>query len=112
MHLLEWTGHIAKRPKEVSMIELRSGNVLLKSSDRRFLGNWLKKVRRLGQRLGDFVMKLSMQRVGRSYEVRATVHDAAGDFQLRSRKGTWEDAVHELMRMLTARLRGQRFAVA
>ena len=94
------------------MIELRSGNVLLKSSDRRFLGNWLKKISRLGQRLGDFVMRLTMQRVGKGYEVRATVHDKAGDFELRCRKGSWEDAVHELMRMLTVRLRGQRFAVA
>ena len=90
------------------MIELRSGNVLLKPSDRRFLANWLKRVDRLGRRVGDFALQLSMQRVGRSYEIRAAVHDAAGDFAVRSRQRHWQDALRDAMNSLTLRLRDQR----
>ena len=37
---------------------------------------WLKRVQRLGERLGDFVLTITMRRSGRNYEVKAAVHDA------------------------------------
>ena len=75
------------------MIELNLGNVLLKPAHRRQLSNWLKRVARLGQRIGGFVLKLTLHRVGRSYEVRASVHDAAGDIDLRSRQRDYNSGV-------------------
>jgi hypothetical protein len=41
---------------------------------------WLRRSLRFGQRLGDFVLNITMKRVGRAYQVIAHVHDRAGDF--------------------------------
>jgi hypothetical protein len=40
----------------------------------------------------------------------ADVHDAAGDFQLRSRGQTWRDVCRAMVRMLSVRLHAQRLA--
>ena len=89
-------------------IRLESGNVLLKPSHRRQLMAWLKRAIRLGAKLGNLVVTLTLQRIGRQYEVRATVHDSAGDFDCRRRDRNWHDAMHEVVLMLTSRLHSQR----
>ena len=94
------------------MIQLDSGNVLLKPSHRRQLMTWLRRALRLGQRVGDFVLHISMKRIGRSYEVNFAVHDAAGDFRLRMKRHDWRDAVHDLARTICVRLHGQRLGIA
>jgi hypothetical protein len=44
--------------------------------------------------------------------MRADVHDAAGDFRLRSRGQTWRDVCRAMVRMLSVRLHAQRLAAA
>jgi hypothetical protein len=92
-------------------IHLDVGNVLLKPSHRRQLMTWLKRAMRLGARLGDLVVRLSVQRTGRLYEVRATVHDSAGDFDCRRRDRDWRDAMRDVVMTLTAKLHSQRVAM-
>ncbi len=53
------------------MIELDLGNVLLKPSQRKQLMSWLRRSLEFGKRIGDFVLKISVQRSGRQYEIRA-----------------------------------------
>ena len=89
-------------------IHLDAGNVLLKPSHRRQLMAWLKRAIRLGAKLGDLVVTLTLQRIGRWYEVRATVHDSAGDFDCRGRDRDWRDAMHDVVLTLTSRLHAQR----
>jgi hypothetical protein len=90
------------------MIKLKSGNVLLKPSQRRQITALLRRCVRLGQRLGDFVLNISMRRSGRMYEIRADVQDRAGAFACRARQNNWQDALRELARSLTLRLHDQR----
>ena len=80
------------------MITLNAGNVLLKPSQRKQFMARLKRAIRLGDRLGDFMMKISMRRTGRHIEMTARVHDRLGDFDVRSRSGSWIDALHNLVR--------------
>jgi hypothetical protein len=89
------------------MLKLNHGNVLLKPTHRKQLMSWLKRVLRLGERLGDFVLTLTLHRTGRAVEVRASVHDAAGDFACRSRQQDWRSALRDLVRSLLARLHDQ-----
>ena len=80
------------------MIELDSGNVLLKPSHRRQLMSRLKRAIRLGERLGRFVMKITLHRVGRHVEMIAKVRDRFGEFVSRSRA---TDIIHALRMMVT-----------
>ncbi len=89
------------------MIQLNSGNVLLKPSHRKQLMAWLRRAQKLGQRLGHFVLNLSLARHGKSFDVRAHVHDSVGDFQCHARNHDWKMAVRNLVRTLVARLQGQ-----
>lgn len=89
------------------MIQLDPGNVLLKPSQRRQLMAWLRRAMRIGQRLGNFVLQISMKRTGRSYEVNAYVRDRAGDFHCRTRRHDLQNAVRELARTLSVRLHDQ-----
>jgi len=89
------------------MIQLDAGNVLLKPSQRKQLLSWLRRSLRLGQRLGDFVLKISIRRVGQAYEVVANVHDKAGDFALRLRQSHWRYAMRSLISELAMRLHDQ-----
>ncbi len=86
------------------MITLDAGNVLLKPTQKKQLMSRLKRVIRIGDRLGDFVMKLSMRRTGRHVEMTANVHDRLGDFTLRSRGQNWIDALYQMVRALTSRI--------
>lgn len=89
------------------MIELDLGNVLLKPSQRKQLMSWLRRSLEFGKRIGDFVLKISVQRSGRQYEIKAQVHDSAGDFGLRTRQNDWRSAFRDLIRMLTNQLHAQ-----
>jgi hypothetical protein len=89
------------------MIQLDAGNVLLKPSQRKQLLSWLRRSLRLGQRLGDFVLKIRLHRVGKAYEVVASVHDDAGDFGCRVRQSHWRYAIRDLIRTLASRLHDQ-----
>jgi len=94
------------------MIKLNEGNVLLKPSQRRQLMGWLKRSSRLGKRIGDFAVTIHLQRCGNMYEVRASVHDAAGDFKCRSRRTDWRTALRELSRTVSSRLHDQCLLLA
>jgi len=94
------------------MIKLEAGNVLLKPSHKRQLMSWLRRALRIGSRLGEFTLLITMRRSGRQCEVRAQVHDSAGDFVCRSRQHDWRDAVRDLVRTLVNRLHAQQLARA
>jgi hypothetical protein len=89
------------------MIKLDSGNVLLKPSHRRQLMASLKRSLRLGSRLGDFLLHISLHRVGRAYEVTAVVHDRGGDYKCRSRQSDWRGALRELIRSISQHIHGR-----
>jgi hypothetical protein len=89
------------------MIQLDSGNVLLKPSQRKQLMTWLRRALKLGKRLGDFLLSISLKRVGRSYDVSASVHDKAGDFLCHARRHDLRNALRDLTRMLSTRLHSQ-----
>lgn len=94
------------------MVELDAGNVLLRPSHRKRLMGWLRRAERLGGQIGDFALNIQFRRMGRQYEVRAIVHDAAGDFICRCRDRKCLDACRILVAQLYARLHGQRLAFA
>ena len=89
------------------MIELDAGNVLLKPSQRRQMMARLRRCLKLGSRLGGFLLKITMWRTGRRYELRAAVRDRAGDFGCRVRRADWTEAVHDLIDALSRRLHDQ-----
>jgi hypothetical protein len=89
------------------MIKLDAGNVLLKPSHRRQLMAWLKRALRLGSRLRDFALTITLHRVGRAYEVRAVVHDSVSDFHCRQRQGDWRHALRHLVHQISNHLHGQ-----
>jgi hypothetical protein len=94
------------------MIQLDSGNVLLKPSLRRQLMARLKRSLKLGERIGNFLLKIRINRVGRAFEVRADVHDSAGNFDFRSRRSDLRSALRDLIRSLAQRLRLQQLKLA
>ena len=95
------------------MVKLEPANCLLKPSQRRQLLSWLKRAVEMGQRMGDFLLTITVRRVrGGRYEMLADVHDSAGDFRLRSRGQTWRDVCRAIVRMLCVQLHNQRLAAA
>lgn len=94
------------------MIKLQPGNVALKPSQRKQLNTWLKRAAAMGERVGDFLLTITVRRVGRVYEMVASVHDAAGDFACRTRGRTWRDVCRELVRSLSAKLHMHRLQFA
>ncbi len=89
------------------MIQLNSGNVLLKPSQRRQLMTWLKRATKMGERLGQFILHLTLHRSGKSVEVTASVRDSAGGFDIRTRNHDWKTAARNLIRMVAAKLHSQ-----
>jgi ribosome-associated translation inhibitor RaiA len=87
------------------MVTLDAGNVLLKPTHKRQLMSRLKRITRLGDRLGNFIMRLSLRRTGRHVEMTAKVHDRFGDFALRSRAQSWTDALHAIVHAMRCELR-------
>ena len=94
------------------MIQLQAGNVLLKPSHRRQFMAWLRRAQRLGGRLGQFALTITLHRSGRHYEVRASVRDAAGQFACRSRQADLLHAVRDLVRAVVNRLHAQCLSAA
>ena len=89
------------------MIQLDSGNVLLKPSQRRQITTWLKRAVKYGQRLGDFVLNLTIHRVGKRCEVRADVRCEGQTFTFHQRATDWRHAMQQMVQMLVARLHSQ-----
>ncbi len=94
------------------MVKLQAGNCTLKPSQRRQLLAWLKRAVHLGERVGDFLLTITVRRCGRMFEMHAIVHDAAGDFRCRQRGQTWRDVCRAIVRDLAVRLHAQRLAFA
>jgi hypothetical protein len=94
------------------MIKLDAGNVLLKPSHRKQLMSWLRRALRLGSSLGEFTLIITMRRSGKQCEVRANVHDSAGDFACRSRQHDWRNALRDLVRMIVNQLHAQKLRIA
>jgi hypothetical protein len=94
------------------MIKLDAGNVLLKPSHRKQIMSWLRRALRIGNRLGQFAISITMQRSGKQFEVKAQVHDSAGDFVCRSRQHDWRNAVRDLVRSLVNQLHAQQRGLA
>jgi hypothetical protein len=92
------------------MVKLDAGNVLLKPSHRRQVMAWLKRPLRLGEKLGDFGLMVSMSRTGRTYDVRADVRDAKGSFIYHTRQRDWRNALRDLARNVSVRLHDQWLA--
>ena len=94
------------------MIKLEAGNVLLKPSHRKQLMAWLRRAIRIGSRLGEFTLHITMRRQGRQCEVHARVHDSAGDFVCRSRQCDWRDAMRDMIGAIVYRLHQQQLGIA
>jgi len=90
------------------MIKLDAGNVLMKPSQRKQVMAWLKRAMKLGERLGDFVLSITLRQTGRVFELKASVHDRVGDFACRVRQHDWIDAFRHLARQLATKLHTQR----
>jgi len=86
------------------MIKLEPGNVLLKPSSRRQFMGWLKRVARLGQRLGNFDLKITLSRVGNQLQAVAACRDRAGQFTCRTRQRDIHYVMRELIRRIMAQL--------
>lgn len=94
------------------MLQLDSGNVLLKPSHRKQLLTWLRRALKLGQKIGDFFIRISLHRSGRSVNIIAEVRDSLGNFQVRARNNDWRTAMRETAHMLSLRLHDQRLTQA
>jgi hypothetical protein len=89
------------------MMKLDAGNVLLKPSQQRHLMSALRRSQKLGQRLGDFDLTISMQRQGRHYDMRAQVHHRVGDFGCHSRNLDLRVAMRRLIRRISSQVHAQ-----
>lgn len=89
------------------MIQLNSGNVLLKPSHRKQLMSSLRRAVKMGERLGKFVLNLTLHRSGRAFQINAAVNDSFGKFDLRARSTDLRTAVRNLIRMLATKLHEQ-----
>ena len=86
------------------MIKLEPGNVLLKPSSRRQFMGWLKRVARLGQRLGNFDLRITLSRVGNQLQAVAACRDRAGQFTCRTRQRDIHYVMRELIRRIMTQL--------
>jgi hypothetical protein len=89
------------------MIQLDSGNVLLKPTQRKQLMAWLRRSLKLGRRLGNFLLNITLKRVGKTYDIYARVRDTAGDFTCHARRHDLRNVFRDLARMLSTRLHTQ-----
>ena len=89
------------------MITLDEGNMLLKPSQRRQLMTWLKRTMRLGERLGDFVLSITLKRTGRIVQIEADVATRRGSVVFGIRQHDWRHAAREIVRRLTVHLHDQ-----
>ena len=94
------------------MVKLQAENCLMTRSQRRHLRSWLKRAVHLGERVGKFILTITVRRVGRVYQMRAEVRDAAGDLRCRARGQTWRDVCREIVHAVVMKLHQQRLALA
>ena len=90
------------------MIELESNNVLLKGSTRKQLMGWLKRSLKMAQRLGDFAVKITLQRVGSVYKMTAYVAGAGGPLECHAHGHDLRETCRDLVHRLSERLHEQR----
>jgi hypothetical protein len=90
------------------MVKLDVGNVLIKPSIRRQMGAWLRRSVRLGERMGNFDLAISLEKAGNAFEARAVVRDSAGDFAVRTRARDCRDAMRALAGLIAMRVHEQR----
>lgn len=93
------------------MVQLNSGNVLLKPTQKRRILSHLRRCHQLGEAVGDVRMIVSLKRSGKGIEASAKVTDRAGRFECRERDQDWKYAVERLIRTLHTRMHAQRLAV-
>ena len=89
------------------MITLDSGNVLLTPALRKQLMSRLRRAAHLGQRIGNFALTIALHRRGKHVTMTARCHDRRGDFEVRSKGSTLNDALHALARLVSVRLHDQ-----
>ena len=94
------------------MVKLHAQNCLMTRSQRRQLHSWLKRSIHLGQRVGNFLLTITVRRVGRLYQMQADVRDSAGTFDVRARGQTWRDVCREIVRAVAVKLHAQRLAMS
>lgn len=90
------------------MVTLDAGNVLLKPSQRRHLMACLRRSVKLGQRVGKFILTITLQRIGRGYLLVAHVRDSLGQFQCRIRSRDFAQLIRDTAWDLSHRLHDQR----
>ena len=93
------------------MVKLQPCNCVLKPSQRKQLLAWLKRAVHLGERVGRFVLTVTIRRVRGIFEIKGIVKDAMGSFNCRARGQTWRDVCREIARVLANRLHDQRLAM-
>ncbi|GIW75341.1 MAG: hypothetical protein KatS3mg104_0404 [Phycisphaerae bacterium] len=79
------------------MLTLDSGNVLLKPAHKKQLLARLKRITRLGKRLGQFFLKITFHRSGKHVQITAQGYDRFGPFTLKSKATDWNHAFHLLI---------------
>jgi hypothetical protein len=94
------------------MVRLDVGSVLLKPAQRRHLMASLRRSLRIGERLGNFLITITMQRVGKQYHLLATVRDARGEFQCKCRARDVSHAIRDMVRSIASGLHMQQLAMA
>ena len=93
------------------MVKLQPQNCVLKPSQRRQLLSWLKRAVHLGERVGKFVLTVTIRRVRGMFQIQAAAKDSMGSIDCKARGQTWRDACRALARELALRLHDQRLAM-
>ncbi|HMO24710.1 MAG TPA: hypothetical protein PKB10_00420 [Tepidisphaeraceae bacterium] len=94
------------------MIQLECGNVLLKPSHKRQFLSHLRRLIKIGERIGNFVLRITLRRTGRATEAQVLVQDAAGEAALRCRGQSLRDALRQIVRELRALMQKHRIVAA
>lgn len=84
------------------MLTLDSGNVLLKPVHKKQLHARLKRITRLGERLGQFFLKITFRRSGKHVQITAQGYDRFGPFSLKSKAADWNHALHSLIQEMVS----------
>ena len=90
------------------MIKLESNNVLLKGSIKKQLMGWMKRSLKMAQRLGDFAVKITLQRVGSVYRITAYVIGASGPLECHVHGHDLRETCRKLVRRLSEQLHDQQ----
>lgn len=90
------------------MIELESNNVLLKGSARKQLLGWLRRSLKLAERVGDYAVKITLERVGGVYQAKAHVEGANGPMECQTHGHDLRETCRDLVRVLSMALHDQR----